>query len=198
MRNPALLFQGRARNIELSGPASRHVIYRQSLLYTMIERVLESLCQVLRVLVGFLIAALIVPVFMQVLARYTGIIPTYLWTEELAKFIFIWIVMLGSMIAVWEGTHFDVRVIKDARTPLGKLLQDGFVLVMVCVFAILFARFGIDYAKFGSIQSSVMMQINMLWVYITVPLAGFVWALFALYRLWQVVSVYRERDRVSP
>lgn len=162
-----------------------------------IERVLEGFCQLLRVLIGVLIAALIVPVFMQVLARYTGIIPTYLWTEELAKFIFIWIVMLGSMIAVWEGTHFDVRVIRDARSPLGKLLQDGFVLVMICIFALLFARFGIDYAKFGSIQTSVMMQINMLWVYITVPLAGFVWAIFAFYRLWQVLRNYREHKQVA-
>jgi len=161
----------------------------------MIERILESFCQLLRILIGVLIAALIVPVFMQVLARYTGIIPTYLWTEELAKFIFIWIVMLGSMIAVWEGTHFDVRVSRDARSPLGKLLQDGFVLVMVCIFALLFARFGIDYAKFGSIQSSVMMQVNMLWIYITVPLAGFVWAAFALFRLWQTIETYRGRQQ---
>lgn len=163
----------------------------------MIEAVLEGFCQLLRFLVGLLIAALIVPVFMQVLARYTGIIPTYLWTEELAKFIFIWVVMLGSMIAVWEGTHFDVRVMPDARSPLGKMLQQGFVLVMVCVFALLFARFGIDYAKFGSIQTSVMMQINMLWIYITVPLAGFVWTIFTLFRLWQLVQNYRTHQQVS-
>lgn len=160
----------------------------------MIERVLEGICQLLRILVGLLTAVLIVPVFMQVLARYTGLIPTYLWTEELAKFIFIWIVMLGSMVAVWEGTHFDVRVIRDARSPLGRLLQQGFVLVMICVFALLFARFGIDYAKFGSIQSSVMMQINMLWIYISVPLAGIVWAAFALFRLWQSFQIYREHS----
>ena len=157
-----------------------------------IERLLEGLCQLLRLLVGLLIAALIVPVFMQVLARYTGIIPTYLWTEELAKFIFIWIVMIGSMIAVWEGTHFDVRVIPDAKTPLGTLIQKGFVLLMICIFALLFARFGIDYAKFGSIQSSVMMQVNLLWIYLSVPLAGFVWFVFASYRLWQVVKAYRQ------
>ena len=161
----------------------------------MIESLLEGFCQLLRVLVGLLIAALIVPVFMQVLARYTGLIPTYLWTEELAKFIFIWIVMLGSMIAVWEGTHFDVRVIPDATTPLGALLQNGFVLLMIVIFGLLFARFGIDYAKFGSIQSSVMMQINLLWVYITVPLAGFVWSTFALFRLWQAVATYRNREQ---
>lgn len=162
----------------------------------MIERLLEGLCQLLRILLGLLIAALIVPVFMQVLARYTGIIPTYLWTEELAKFIFIWIVMIGSMIAVWEGTHFDVRVVSNAKTPLGSLLQNGFVLLMICVFAVLFVRFGIDYAKFGSIQSSVMMQVNMLWVYLSVPLAGFVWFIFASFRLWQAVHSYRERKQV--
>lgn len=157
----------------------------------MIERILEGFCQLLRILVGLLIAALIVPVFMQVLARYTGIIPTYLWTEELAKFIFVWVVMIGSMIAVWEGTHFDVQVMPDAKSKLGRLLQQGFVLIMVSIFALLFARYGIAYAKFGSIQSSVMMQVNMLWIYITVPLAGFVWATFALFRLWQVVQTYR-------
>lgn len=160
----------------------------------MLERVLEGFCQLLRIAVGVLIAALIVPVFMQVLARYTGIIPTYLWTEELAKFIFIWIVMLGSMIAVWEHTHFDVHVIPDARTPLGRLLQQGFVLVMIIVFALLFARFGIDYAKFGAIQTSVMMQVNLLWIYSTVPLAGIVWAVFATFRLWQLVTQYRLRN----
>ena len=151
----------------------------------------------MRILVGLLIAALIVPVFMQVLARYTGIIPTYLWTEELAKFIFIWVVMIGSMIAVWEGTHFDVRVIPDAKKPLAILLQKGFVLIMICLFALLFVRFGIDYAKFGSIQSSVMMQVNMLWIYASVPLAGFIWFLFASFRLWQLVQTYSKRQAVS-
>ena len=127
----------------------------------MIERVLEDVCQLLRISVGLLIAALIVPVFMQVIARYTGLIPTYLWTEELAKFIFIWVVMLGSMIAVWEGTHFDVRVTRDAKSPLGKLVQQGFVLLMIIVFALLFARFGVDYAKFGSIQTSTAKHVSL-------------------------------------
>ena len=163
----------------------------------MIKRALEAFCQVLRVAVGILIAALIVPVAMQVIARYTGLIPVYLWTEELAKFIFIWIVMLGSMIAVWEGTHFDVHVVPDAKTRLGKLIQRGFVLAMVSLFAILFAYYGIGYAKFGSIQQSVMMQVNLLVIYITVPLAGIGWAAFALYRLWEAVLDFRQTREVT-
>ena len=157
----------------------------------MIENALERLCQLLRIIVGCLVGALIIPVTMQVLARYTGIIPVYLWTEELATFLFVWMVMLGSVIAVWEGTHFDVHVAPEATSPLGKLLQKGFVLVLMTVFAVLFAYYGIGYAKFGSIQTSVMLQINMLVIYISVPVAGFLWTVFSLFRLWQTIQEYR-------
>jgi len=157
----------------------------------MIERVLEQFCQLLRIAVGCLVAALIIPVTMQVLARYTGIIPVYLWTEELATFLFVWMVMLGSIVAVWEGTHFDVHVMPEATSPLGKLLQKGFVTLVMSLFALLFAWYGIGYAQFGAIQTSAMMQVNMLVIYITVPLAGVCWSVFSLFRLYQHVQEYR-------
>ena len=157
----------------------------------MLEKSLEALCQLLRIAVGCLVGALIIPVTMQVLARYTGIIPVYLWTEELATFLFVWTVMLGSTIAVWEGTHFDVRVIPDATSRLGKLVQDSFVLICMSIFSILFAYYGIGYAKFGAIQTSVMLQANMLIIYITVPLVCFCWAAFSFFRLWQVIQQFR-------
>lgn len=157
----------------------------------MIGRFLEHFCQLLRFLVGALIVALLVPVAMQVVARYTGVIPVYLWTEELATFLFVWIIMLGSMIAVWEGTHFDVHVIPDAESPLGRLIQNGFVLVMVSLFAIFFTYHGINYVKFGSIQNSVMMRANLAVTYVTVPIAGAGWTMFALYRLYEVFAEYQ-------
>ena len=158
----------------------------------MIERVLEGLCQVLRVAVGCLVGALIIPVTMQVVARYTGIIPVFLWTEELATFLFVWMVMLGSIVAVWEGTHFDVHVIPEARSRLGRLLQRSIVLLLMFIFAILFAYYGIGYAKFGAMQTSTMLQVNMLVIYIAVPIAGFFWALFSSFRFWQALQEYRH------
>lgn len=159
----------------------------------MIGRMLEQLCNGLRVLLGTLIALLAIPVGMQVLARYTGVIPVYLWTEELATFIFVWTVMIGAMIAVWDGSHFDVRVIADAKSPLLTLFQNGFVLVMILAFAIVFAWYGLEYAKFGYIQHSVMMRANMLITYISLPITGVVWFLFAGYRLFEAIQIYKNR-----
>lgn len=161
----------------------------------MIGRFLDQFCNLLRVLLGVLMAVLAVPVAMQVLSRYTGIIPTYLWTEELSTFIFVWVVMIGSMVAVWDGTHFDVRVIPDARSPLGALLQQGVVLVLILIFSGIFAFYGIEYAQFGGNQRSVMMRANLMVTYISVPIAGAVWVLFASYRLWEVVATYRATRR---
>lgn len=158
----------------------------------MIGNMLNNLCNGLRVILAVLIASLAVPVGMQVIARYTGIIPVYLWTEELATFIFVWAVMIGAMIAVWDGSHFDVRVMPDAKSPLGKLLQDGFVLVLVIAFALVFAWYGIEYAKFGYIQNSVMMRLNMLVTFISVPITGVIWFLFAGYKLTELFAEYRE------
>ena len=163
----------------------------------MIGRTLDHLCNGLRVLLGALIAALAIPVGMQVLARYTGVIPVYLWTEELATFIFVWAVMIGAMVAVWDESHFDVRVIPDAKSPLLILLQDGFVLLVIFAFALIFAWYGIDYAKFGYIQNSVMMRANMLITYISVPIAGAVWTLFTGYRLYEAVATYRLKTKAT-
>lgn len=161
----------------------------------MIKNILDTFCNGLRVLLGVLVASLAIPVAMQVLARYTGIIPVYLWTEELATFIFVWVVMIGATVAVWDGNHFDVRVFPDARSPLGKLLQDGIVLVLITAFALIFAWYGIEYAEFGAKQNSVMMRANMMITFISVPLAGLAWTAFASYRLFEAISEFRNTKK---
>ena len=161
----------------------------------MFGHALETFCQGLRILLGCLMASLAIPVGMQVISRYTGVIPTYLWTEELATFIFVWIVMIGSMVAVWEGTHFDVVITPDAHRPATIFLQKATVHLFVGIFALLFAWYGIEYAKVGAIQSSVMLRANMLWIYVSVPIAGFVWTMFSAYRLYQAFTEFQSRRK---
>ena len=105
--------------------------------------------------------------------------------------------MIGSMIAVWDGTHFQVEVLRQAKSPLLKLLQNGFVLLLLILFGLLFAWYGIEYTKFGSIQNSVMMGANMAVTHVSVPLAGFVWTVFAVYRLAEAIQQYRQSRAAS-
>lgn len=134
------------------------------------------------------------PVAEQVIARYTGLLPVYLWTEELATFLFVWVVMIGSMVAVWDGTHFDVEVIPKSRRPFARLMQLGFVQLLILGFGLMFVVYGVEYAKFGALQHTVMMGANKLWTFVSVPIAGGFWALFAGTRLWLLIRAYRAGD----
>jgi TRAP-type C4-dicarboxylate transport system permease small subunit len=160
----------------------------------MLGRYLDTFCTGLRILLGALMGALAIPVAMQVVSRYTGLIPTYLWTEELATFLFVWIVMIGSIVAVWDGTHFDVRITRDAIGPLARLLQDGLVNVAIMIFGALFLIYGIEYAEFGAKQRSVMMRANLMVTHISVPIAGALWLVMSTYRLSENVSRFLNRQ----
>lgn len=156
----------------------------------MIGQLLDRFCAGLRFLLGLLMGILAIPVAMQVISRYTGIIPTFLWTEELATFIFIWIVMIGSVVAVWDSTHFDVRVIPDAERPALKLLQHGIVYLAILLFGLMFAVYGVEYAEFGAKQRSVMMRANLVITHISLSIVGTLWALLSAYRLVECFAEY--------
>lgn len=163
----------------------------------MLGHFINRFCLGLRILLGVLMGSLAIPVAMQVVSRYTGLIPTYLWTEELATFLFVWIVMIGSIVAVWDRTHFDVRISRDATGPFLRLLQNGIVNLSIMLFGALFLFYGIEYTEFGGNQRSVMMRANLAITHISVPIAGGFWFLLAGYRLFEDVAEFLNRKTQS-
>ena len=143
----------------------------------MFKKILGGYYRLLQVLLTILMAGLLVPVTLQILSRYTGLIPRYIWTEEIARFCFIWIVMIGAMIAVRDGTHFDVDVLPKLGHRANAILR-LFTHVAMLAVALIFVTYGYQFAKFGSIQTSEIAGLPMLTIYIAWPLAGLTWLAF--------------------
>jgi TRAP-type C4-dicarboxylate transport system permease small subunit len=123
------------------------------------------------------VAILIVPVTLQILSRFTGLIPSYIWTEELARFMFIWMVMIGAMIGVREGTHFEVDVLPrlgERANALVRIVSHVFVLG----FALVFVWWGIAFTRFGWDQLSEIAELPMWMIFSAWPVAGVTWTLF--------------------
>ena len=53
------------------------------------RKFLDSYYRLLSVLLGASVGILIVPVTLQMIARNTGLLPNWIWTEEMARFFFI-------------------------------------------------------------------------------------------------------------
>ncbi|MEO5861574.1 MAG: TRAP transporter small permease [Burkholderiales bacterium] len=155
-----------------------------------LRAVLNRLHHGLQWLLAASVAVLIVPVMMQILSRYTGFIPRYIWTEELARFCFIWMIMIGAMIAVREGTHFDVDLWPPLPTKANAALRIITHIAML-VFAIVFLYFGYQFALFGANQSSELAELPMWLIFIAWPLAGAFWLLFLAEKFAEDFSVLR-------
>ena len=139
--------------------------------------------RVLKVLLTWLIGLMVIPVSLQILSRYTRVIPRYIWTEEVARFCFVWIIMIGSIIAVREGTHFNVDLWPQPSAGRRQACLNLLVHVAMLFMAIVFIYYGFGFARFGFLQTSEMSGINMLSIYISFPLAGASWTLFLLERI---------------
>lgn len=123
------------------------------------------------------VVVLIIPVTMQIVSRYTELIPSYIWTEELARFVFIWMIMLGAMVGVRESSHFDVdiwpRLSPKANAAL-RLVTNIFTLV----FAMVFVISGIEFTRFAIYRISELAELPLWVIHIAWPMTGLAWIVF--------------------
>lgn len=152
----------------------------------------------LKLVLTVLMMSLVIPVGMQILSRYTEIIPRFIWTEEIARFCFVWIIMIGSMIAVRDDTHFDVDVLPHSDDPKVELVMRLFVHLAVLAAALTFLVFGWDFAILGSRQRSEIASLPMLSIYIAWPLAGASWAVFTVEKIVDDFAGYRRARLHGP
>src|SRR5947207_104600 len=116
------------------------------------------IARALKFVITVLIAVMVVPVTLQIFSRFFEFIPRYIWTEEVARFCLMWLIMLGATIAVRDGTHFDVDVLPEPKTARGKAVGQLIVHVSILLVALIFIAFGWRFAAFGYEQSSGMTE----------------------------------------
>src|SRR6185503_12133680 len=135
-------------------------------------------------------AVLIVPVTIQMISRFTALIPAWIWTEEMARFLFIWMVMLGAMVGVRDGTHFDVDVWPELKPRTNALLRIV-SMIFILLFALVFVWYGIRFVQFGWNQTSELADLPMTWIFVAWPLTGATWLLFGIPRLLADIRILR-------
>ncbi len=142
------------------------------------------------------VAVLIVPVTLQIVARFTELIPRYIWTEELSRFCFIWMVMIGAILAVRERLHFDVDLWPDLpprKDALLRMVSNVFVLA----FAGVMIYWGIEFTKFGWNQTSELADLPMWMIFIAWPFTGVIWLLFLIEAFVRDIDLYRRNQPIT-
>ena len=154
------------------------------------RRVTALYARLLEFLLAACLGILIIPVTLQIISRYTALIPSYIWTEEMARFLFIWMVMLGAMIGVREASHFEVDVWPQLKPRTNAMLRIV-SMIFVLVFAYVFVWYGIGFVQFGWNQTSELADLPMTYIFIAWPLTGVTWFIFGIQRLLNDIRIAR-------
>jgi TRAP-type C4-dicarboxylate transport system permease small subunit len=134
------------------------------------------------------VAILVIPVSLQIFSRYTELIPSYIWTEEMARFFFIWSIMIGAMVGIRESTHFVVDL-WPAMNPRAQAALRLVSAVFVLIFAAAFVWWGIDFTRFAFNRISELAELPLWYIHVAWPLAGLTWIAFLGEQMWDDVRV---------
>lgn len=150
----------------------------------MLEKLLDTvLGKVRTVLYGFSVIAMMVmllTIFSQVITRY-GFDYTPEWSEELARYLFVYVVFLGSALIMGESGHLAVEFLpgKYKGKPFGKFLKAVFLVCGYLFVSILLVQ-GAKMTEVMTFQESPGLQISMSYVYAVIPVSAVLMMLYLI------------------
>jgi TRAP-type C4-dicarboxylate transport system permease small subunit len=157
-----------------------------------VERIANLYCKGLNVLTGLALVGMVGLVFGNVVLRY-GFNSSISISEEVSRWLFVWITFMGAVIALRERTHLGTDIVVARLPPLGRKIC--FVLahlIMLYICWLVFAG-SLEQAQINSTVMAPATQLPMSIIYY----AGVVFAVSAgimlLLDLWLMLS-HRLRD----
>ncbi|HAE47058.1 MAG: TRAP transporter permease DctQ [Tistrella sp.] len=153
---------------------------------------LQTLSRGLARVTGWVIVAIttvmMVSLILQVFSRYV-LGQGFTWTEELALFLFTWVVLLAATTAIRDDGHVRLQLVIDLLPGAARRIWMRVLTLAVLIFCVVFAVTGAEYvsATLGQVSAAVQYPIEAL--HMAAPVAGVLGAIHALARLLAPQSV---------
>jgi len=155
---------------------------RRRSLASMLETRLGTLVEIPAAL---LVVAEIVTLFAGVVSRY-GLQRPLIWSDELASILFLWLAMLGSVVAFRRSEHMRMTAVVANAKPAMRAYLDVVATCAALAFLLLIVGPSYQYAYEESFITTPALQISNTWRAAALPVGICLMALFALLRLVRV------------
>jgi TRAP-type C4-dicarboxylate transport system permease small subunit len=151
--------------------------------YLLIVKILEKL-------VIFLLAAIVLVVTLQVFSRFILQSPSSI-TEELARFLLIWIGLFGGAYGYHSTAHLGLDILTNKLQQTSQYLVGIVAHLLIMIFAVVVMITGgvsLVSLTFDPVQISAALEIKMGYVYSAVPIAGGLIVFISLMKISQLFS----------
>lgn len=147
------------------------------------KKVIDVLDTILKLGIIATTVIMVVSSTLQVLSRLVLPHP-FSWTEELARYSFIWWVFLGAAYALRLNGHLGMDIFVKLLSPKGKVIFQKIVFLLTFGFMLLVTVLGVRIVLIQSAQRATLLPISMGWVYGVVPFTGLIMLVYCTYLLF--------------
>lgn len=141
----------------------------------LIDRVLEYLLVII-------MSVLVLDVLWQILSRYIMLNPSS-YTDELAGFLLVWLGLMGAAYVAGKKEHLAIDILLTKLEGKKKRVLEIIISIIVLLFSVIVLVLGganLVYTRFLLEVTSSALQLNMGYVYLSLPLSGILITYFTI------------------
>lgn len=136
----------------------------------------------------FIFAFIVVVGSYQIITRYVFNSPSTK-SEELLTYSFTWLAMLSAALVFGKRDHMAMTFIYDKMSQSTKKILSIINEVLVLVFAVIVLIYGGIYiTRLTATQLTASLGVPMSYIYVVVPLSGFITLLYAVLNIVQILK----------
>lgn len=126
-------------------------------------------------IVGYILAVMLgvmsLLILVQIFTRFVIEYPLH-WTEELARYLMVYLVFLGAAIALRNNRLIAIEALTQVLSPLLQRVFKIVVMILTIVFAIILIIHGFEIVQAVSMQKSAGLRIPMSVPYLAIPIGA--------------------------
>src|SRR5271156_1115781 len=168
---------------EATRPAAGEVLYPRR--HSQVRSIEAFMGRLIEIPAALLVVAEIVTLFAGVVARYVVQQPL-IWSDELASILFLWLAMLGSVVAFRRAEHMRMTAVVASATPAVRAYLDVVATCASLAFLLFIVGPSYQYAYEESFITTPALQIANSWRAAALPVGICLMMLFAVLRLVRV------------
>ena len=139
-----------------------------------------------------ILALMTVLVTWQVITRFILNSPSTI-TEALAKYLFLWLVMIASAYVVGKREHMNLRILVHRCSHINQLRLSIISETIIFIFVLLVLGYGGGYIAVNAMaQMDSALPVPVGVVYLALPVGGLLAAMYALCNIVDFIKLYRQ------
>ncbi|PIC73381.1 TRAP transporter small permease [Sporosarcina sp. P17b] len=159
--------------------------------YTICNNAMEKLNKFIGYVLALFLSVMVIVIFYQVFSRFVMGSSTS-WSEELARILMVYIILMGSAIALGRGQLLAIEVLPDILKGNAKLMLSIITNGFSAIFCVILVFYGYGLALNVADQTLPGLGVSMFWMYFAMPFGGLLILMNAGFNIWGILREVKK------